>query len=306
MKISELFKKEKKTFSFEFFPPKDQISAIEFGINAGQLMKLSPSFVSVTYGAGGKTQDRTFELVDFFQNTLGLNTMAHYTCVNASKEKIKQDMEYLKEKNIENLMLLRGDPPEGRENLTPNPDGFDHASDLISFVRKHYDFCIGGAAYPETHVEASSEDEDLQNLKKKIEAGTDFLVTQMFFDNTYFFDFLERARSFGINCPIIPGIIPVTNYKQIKKFADLSGAKIPQSMIDQMEPYQDDPDAMYKIGVEIATKQARELLNQGTDGIHFYTLNKSHAAVEIYEELANEFPEIKKRYEKSFSPHIRY
>lgn len=303
MKISDIFTQQAQTFSFEFFPPKDQISAVEFGINVGQLMKLDPSFVTVTYGAGGSTQDKTFELVDFFQNQLDLPTMAHYTCVNATKEKVENDIRQLKEKNIENLMLLRGDPPKGQKEFKAIPGGFKHAGELIKYVSSHkeFDFCIGAAAYAEKHVEAASMDVDLQNLKKKVEAGACFLVTQMFFDNNYYWDFLTKARNMGIECRIIPGLIPITNFKQIKKFAQLSGAKIPDKIIQKMEPYQDNKAKMYQIGLDIAIDQARDLLAKGAPGIHLYTLNKSRAAVEMYEDLSKDFREIKHKYEQSLT-----
>lgn len=304
MKITDIFKEEARTFSFEFFPPKDEISAVEMGINLGQLKKLDPSFVSVTYGAGGNTQERTFKLVDFIQNTLKMTTMAHYTCVNASKDKVQQDLDELYGINIENLMLLRGDPPQGQDNFVPSSEDFRYGSDLVAFASKQNRFCIGAGAYPEKHIEANSMEEDIQNLKKKVEAGAEFLVTQMFFDNDYYFNFLKKAWNAGIRCRIIPGIIPITNYKQIKKFADMTGANIPQHIIDKMEPHQDNMDKIYEIGVDLAKEQARDLLSKGAPGLHLYTLNKSRAAVEIYEALSRDFPDIKHRYEGSFTPHI--
>jgi len=184
MKITDIFKSHSRTYSFEFFPPKDEISAVDFGINVGQLLKLNPSFVSVTYGAGGSTQERTFALVDFLQNKIGLNTMAHYTCVNASKAKVEADLAYLKGIGIDNLMLLRGDPPKGEGQFIPHPEGFLFASELIAFAKSKQDICAGGATYVEKHPEAQNIDKDLQNLKLKVDAGADFLLTQLFFDNT--------------------------------------------------------------------------------------------------------------------------
>lgn len=285
MKITDLFLSQDKTFSFEFFPPRDEISAVDFGINVGRLMKLSPSFVTVTYGAGGSTQERTFALVDYLQNKIGLTTVAHYTCVNARRDKIEQDMKYLKEKGIKNLMLLRGDPPKDTDKYVPHPEGFRYASDLIRYVNQHFDFCLAGGAYVEKHPEALSLSEDILNLKTKVDAGADFLVTQLFFINRFYFDFLERVRKEGINCRIIPGVIPVTSYKQIERFTKMAGAKIPPELRLDIEEHQDDPERMYEIGVAYAIKQCRELLRNGAPGIHFYTLNKSRAAVEIFESL---------------------
>lgn len=288
MKISELFAQQAKTFSFEFFPPKNFTATVDLGINVGQLLKLDPSFISVTYGAGGSTQNQSFDLLDYLENKIGLTTMAHYTCVGANRAKIEADMQQLYELNVENLMLLRGDPPKGAESFPENPDGFNNGSDLVRFVSAQKRFCIGAGAYPEGHVEAESLEQDLQFLKQKVEAGSDFLVTQMFFDNNYYFDFVKKAEVLGINCRIIPGLIPITNFKQIQRFAKLSGAKIPEHIIEQMKPYQDDPKKIYQIGVDLAIKQCEDLLEKGAPGIHFYTLNKSRATVDIFQSLPRE------------------
>lgn len=285
MKITDMFLSQEKTFSFEFFPPKDEISAVDFGINVGRLMKLTPSFVTVTYGAGGSTQERTFALVDYLQNKIGLTTVAHYTCVNATRDKVKADLDYLVERGIKNLMLLRGDPPKGESVFTPRKNGFNYASELISYVDENYDFCKAGAAYVEKHPEARSMEEDLQHLKTKVNAGADFLVTQLFFDNRYYFRFVELARQHSINCRIIPGIIPLTSYHQIERFTNMSAAKIPQELVEKIISNKHNSEKMYEIGVEYTIDQCRELLEQGAPGLHFYTLNKSRAAVEIFESL---------------------
>lgn len=285
MKITEIFKKQKPTFSFEFFPPKNEIQAVEFGINLGQLMKLLPSFVTVTYGAGGSTQNTSFGMVDFIQNKTELLCMAHYTCINATKERVKEDLTYLKSRNINNLMLLRGDPSKGQDKFAENPDGFNHASDLISFAKQIGNFCVGAAAYPEKHPEARSLNEDIDNLKKKIDSGADFLITQLLFNNSEYFKFINLAEQKGIKCRIIPGIIPIINFKQIKKFADFTEAKMPDEIIKKMEPHQDNHEIIYKLGVEFAIMQAKDLLKNGAPGIHFYTLNKSQATIEIFEAL---------------------
>ena len=285
MKIIDLFGSQERTYSFEFFPPKDEISAVDFGINVGRLMKLSPSYVTVTYGAGGSTQERTFALVDYLENVIGLTTAAHYTCVNATREKVRKDFEFLWTKGIRNLVVLRGDPPKG-DTAQQRPNGeFQYASDLIEFVRNNFEFCIAGAAYVDKHPEAVSLDADLANLKKKVEAGTDFLVTQLFFINENFFSFVKRARQAGISCRIIPGIIPLTSYHQIQRFTKMSAAKIPDELTRKIEANRDNPDKMYEIGVEFTIKQCRELLQWGAPGLHFYTLNKSRAVVEVFETL---------------------
>jgi methylenetetrahydrofolate reductase (NADPH) len=285
MKITDIFKAHSRTYSFEFFPPKDEISAVDFGINVGQLLKLNPSFVSVTYGAGGSTQERTFALVDYIQNRIGLNTMAHYTCVNASRVKVEADITYLKNLGIDNLMLLRGDPPKGEGKFVAHPEGFGYASELISFVKNKFDICAGGATYVEKHPEAQNLNDDIQNLKKKVDAGADFLLTQLFFDNSKYFEFIRTTENAGIHCRIIPGIIPITAYNQIKRFTQMSGANIPEAIIDKMNSYQNNPDKIYQIGMDFAIQQCRDLLIMGAPGLHFYTLNKSRATIEIFETL---------------------
>jgi len=285
MKISDIFKTQSRTYSFEFFPPKDEISAVDFGIHVGQLARLTPSFVTVTYGAGGSTHERTFALVDFLQNKIGLNTMAHYTCVDASRDKVGADLDHLNHIGIENLMLLRGDPPKGQGKFIPHPEGFAYSSELITFAKQRHDICAGGGAYPERHPEANSIENDLQNLKLKVDAGVDFLITQLFFINDNYFEFVKKAKTIGINCRIIPGIIPITSFGQIKRFGQMSGAVVPEELVRLMEPYKDNTDKIYQIGMDYAIQQCRDLLVLGAPGLHFYTLNKSRATVEIFETL---------------------
>jgi methylenetetrahydrofolate reductase (NADPH) len=284
MKIINIFKEQPRTFSFEFFPPKDEISAVDFGINVGQLMKLNPSFVSVTYGAGGSSQERTFALVGYLQNKIGLQTMAHYTCVGASKEKITADMQLLQTMGIENLMVLRGDPPQGAAAFTPHPDGFSYASELADFIRSGgFDFCIGGGAYPFKHPEAESMAQDIANLKKKTDAGASFLLTQLFFDNAGYFRFVAQCRAAGITCRIIPGILPLTSFSQWKRFA--ADGNAPEALNEKMKSYEKEPKKIEQAGMDFAIAQCRELLSNEAPGLHFFTLNKSRATVEIFETL---------------------
>ncbi|MDR2585286.1 MAG: methylenetetrahydrofolate reductase, partial [Prevotellaceae bacterium] len=228
-----------RTFSFEFFPPKDEISAVDFGINIGRLLRLRPSFVTVTYGAGGTSRERTFALVDYLHNKVGLTTAAHYTCVEASRDKIKADLLALRAMGIDRLMLLRGDPQKGEQRFEAPKDGFSYASDLIAFARSLFgnDFAIGGGAYPEKHPEAASMEADMLHLKRKVDAGCDFLITQFFFDNDRYFDFVARARAAGIGCPIIPGILPITHYSQLERFVRISGASLPSSFLYELEAH---------------------------------------------------------------------
>ncbi|MDR2362709.1 MAG: methylenetetrahydrofolate reductase [NAD(P)H] [Prevotellaceae bacterium] len=285
MKISNLFQTHPQTFSFEFFPPKDEISAVDFGINVGQLIKLNPSFVSVTYGAGGSSQERTFALVDYLQNKIGLQTMAHYTCVNASKEKIQADMQTIRAMGIENLMALRGDPPKGLATFDPHPDGFTYANELVAFIRAAgFDFCFAAAAYPETHPEAPSREDDIRNLKKKIDAGASFLLTQLFYDNTSYFHFVAKCRTAGIACRIIPGILPITTRSQWERFAATGNA--PAALGEQLKSCAGNPRKIYQTGMDFAIAQCRELLSKGAPGLHFFTLNKSRATIEIFEEVS--------------------
>jgi methylenetetrahydrofolate reductase (NADPH) len=285
MKINDILKSRERTYSFEFFPPKDEISAVDFGINVGQLIKLNPSFVTVTYGAGGSNREKNFALVDYLQNRIGLTTMAHYTSIGTTSSKILEDMNSLAGIGIENLMLLRGDKPKGPDNFETPADGFRYASELISFVREKFKFSIGAAAYPEKHPEAGTFEEDMVNLKKKCNAGVDFLITQLFFDNDTYFRFVEVARQNGIMCRIIPGIIPITNYSQINRFIRMTGAKFPAVLLDRLMSYEHEPDKVYQTGVDYAIKQCLDLLKRGAPGLHFYTLNKSRAAVEVFESL---------------------
>jgi methylenetetrahydrofolate reductase (NADPH) len=285
MKITEIFKTQSRTYSFEFFPPKDEISAVDFGINVGQLMKLNPSFVTVTYGAGGSTQERTFALVNFLQNKVGLTTMAHYTSVNASKAKVESDLNYLRSIGIDNMMLLRGDPPKGEGAFAPHPDGFAYASELIAFAKSKIDVCAGGAAYIEKHPEATTFEKDLHNLKQKVDAGSDFLITQLFFNNDQYVSFVKQANDIGINCRIIPGIIPLTAYSQIKRFTQMSGASIPEGFLENIDSYKENKAKIYQIGMDFAIQQCRDLLVMGAPGLHFYTLNKSRATIDIFETL---------------------
>lgn len=286
MKITDIFSVSERTFSFEFYPPKDEISAVDFGINVGQLLKLDPSFVSVTYGAGGSTQEKTFNLVDYLNNKIGLNTMAHYTCVGSTRDRVENDMRRLQQIGIENVMLLRGDPPKGSDGFVAVENGFRYANELISFVKRHEPvFSIGAAANPEKHPEAPDMENYLDKLKIKCDAGADFLVTQLFFDNNAYYEFIKRARKQGITCRIIPGIIPITSFKQIKRFVDMASTSFPPDLREKLETYQDDPEKSYQIGVNHAIRQCIDLLERGAPGIHFYTLNKSRAAVDVFESL---------------------
>ncbi len=244
----------------------------------GELAPLEPGCVSVTYGAGGSTRDRTLELVSQIKKTTGIEAMAHLTCVGHTREELAEIIHHLLAAGIENILALRGDPPLGQTTFQSVPGGFQYAADLVRFIREQdHTLCVGGACYPEGHVETASRDADLHYLKAKVDAGLDFIITQLFFDNAFYFDFVERARRIGINTPIVPGIMPITNYEQLNRFIRLCGATVPMRLALQLDKVKDNPEAVGQLGVAHATVQCLELLERGAPGIHFYTLNRSTA-----------------------------
>jgi methylenetetrahydrofolate reductase (NADPH) len=265
-------------FSFEFFPPKtdDGVKALFETVEA--LRPLAPAFVSVTYGAGGSTRARTVELVTRLKRETGIEAMAHVTCVGASRDEIAATLDQFAEAGVENVLALRGDPPKGETAFRPHADGFNHASELVAFIRSQparWGFCIGAAAYPEGHPETRDLAADLKNLVTKVRAGADFLVTQLFFQNAAYLGFVERARAAGLGVPILPGIMPFTNVEQVERFTATCGATIPARLHAAMEVRRADPDAARDLGVAYASLQCQELLREGVPGLHFYTLNRS-------------------------------
>lgn len=287
MKIKAILEKVRPSFSFEFFPPKDSDGFEKLFTTIEQLESCQPTYVSVTFGAGGSTRTQTINLVGRIKSEIGLESMAHLTCVGSSQEELYSILDILQEKGLQNILALRGDPPQGHDKFEKPENGFAYANELVKFIRKHYDFCIGVAGYPEGHIECSDKKIDLENLKRKVDAGADFIVTQLFFDNRFYFDFVERARAIGINIPIIPGIMPILNVKQTQRFTKMCGATIPEALIKQLESSQDEPETVRKIGVEHATLQCEHLLQEDAPGIHFYTLNRSNATLKILESLRN-------------------
>lgn len=288
-KISDIYREssgKRPVFSFEFFPPKTPEG--EKGLYAAirELRELQPDFVSVTYGAGDSTQARTREWVTSIQNEHGILAMAHFTCVGASRPEILQSMRALKDAGIRNIMALRGDPPKGETAFVPPVDGLSHASELIAFIQSSgLDLCTGGACYPEVHPQAESPEADLLHLKEKVDAGASFLVSQLFFENRVYFDFVKKCRGIGIGIPVVPGIMPITQLQQIERFTQMAGCKIPSSLVNELRAHGDDPAAIRRISIEFAVKQCRELIDAGAPGLHFYTLNQSHATMEIMRAL---------------------
>lgn len=268
-------------FSFEFFPPKTPAGEEKLWAALEDLQTLKPSYVSVTYGAGGSTRTKTVEIVRKIKSNLGIEAMAHLTCVGATKEELRSVLDELWDQGIRNVLALRGDPPKGEEKFTATEGGFAYSNELASFIRENWDFCLGGACYPEGHVEAPSAYQDLSNLKKKVDAGVQFLITQLFFDNRLYFDFVDRARAAGITVPIIPGIMPIQNVEQIKRFTKMCGATIPEKLMRELDRRADAPERVYELGVLHATIQCLGLIQGGAPGIHFYTLNKSPATRDI-------------------------
>jgi len=279
VKIRTRLNPSKPCFSFEFFPPKTPEGEKQLWDTLEDLRSLEPGFVSVTYGAGGSTRDRTIELVSHIKERTGIEAMAHLTCVGHTKEEIADVLSRLAKARIENVLALRGDPPKGQATFQRTEGGFGYAGELVEFAQAQgLGFCLGGAAYPEGHVETASREADLQHLKAKVDAGCDFLITQLFFDNAFYFDFVERARRAGINVPIVPGIMPITNFEQITRFVRLCGTTVPMRLQLELEKVKDDPTAVMQLGVAHATVQCLELLQRGVPGIHFYTLNRSPAS----------------------------
>lgn len=287
MKIRDLLDKNQPVFSFEFFPPKSDRGAETLFETIRELERLEPSFVSVTYGAGGSTRRKTLEIVTRIKKETKVEVLAHLTGIGHTRDEIRHIVEKLVDAGIENVLALRGDLP--REEGGPQGD-FPHASDLIRYIHElAAPLCVGAACYPEGHPEAEGRDQDLTHLKTKVHSGVDFLISQLFFDNADFFVFEKRAREIGIELPILPGIMPITNYHQIQRFTQMCGAKIPPFLEEELEAVKDNLEAVAGVGISYAIDQCRDLLRRKARGLHFYTLNKSPATRAILARLRREF-----------------
>jgi methylenetetrahydrofolate reductase (NADPH) len=284
MKIVERLGGE-PAFSFEFFPPKDAEGVERLFETIAELRPYAPAYVSVTYGAGGSTRRLTVELVRRIKHEVGIEAMAHLTCVGATRAELCEVLDQLKGHGIENVIALRGDPPKGEQEFVRTEGGLGHGSELVALLRARYDFCIAAACYPESHPESKSHEADLLHLKAKVDAGADLLITQLFFDNADYFRFVERVRALGITVPIVAGIMPITNLSQIKRFTALCGATIPPPLLAELEACGSDVAAVQALGIEHATAQCRELISRGVPGIHFYTLNRSLATRHVLDRL---------------------
>jgi methylenetetrahydrofolate reductase (NADPH) len=286
MRIDEIYEAaESPVFSFEFFPPKTDEGERTMFAALGELQALRPAFVSVTYGAGGATRDKTIDIVRRIKHEYDLEAMADFTCVNATVAELRDTLDQMVAVGIDNVLALRGDPPSGEDVWTKTEGGLEYSRELIELIAADYPFAIGAAAFPETHVHAINADDDLRFLKAKVDAGARFLITQVFFDNARFFAFVERARAIGIDVPIVPGIMPITSFSQLTRMTEMCGATIPDHLLSELRARQGDDEAVLDFGVAYATLQCAELLAGGAPGIHFYTLNRSPATRAILSAL---------------------
>lgn len=278
MRIDQILEtKSEPVFSFEFFPPRTQEGLDGLWQTLATLRELEPDYVSVTYGAGGGTRDGTIEISARIKQELGIETMTHLSCVGEPATGIEDVLRRIEAQGIENVLALRGDPPRGETAFRRPDGGLSSASELAEFISQHFDFAIGGSCFPEVHPEAASLEADLAYLRTKVEAGARFLITQLFFDNRVFFDWLAEARRAGIDVPIIPGIMPITSYSQIRRFCTLCEAAIPEPLAEAMEALDGDAEAEQELGIAYASRQCEELLAAGAPGLHIYTLNKAPA-----------------------------
>ena len=284
MKIKERLQENKVHISFEVFPPKTD-AGFESVVGAVEkIAALKPSYISVTYGAGGGTSKNTVKIASHIKNDLGVPSLAHLTCASSTKEEVAAVISQLKEQGIENILALRGDIP--KDASFPIPGQYHYASELIRDIKEQGDFCIGAACYPEGHVEAANKDEDIRHLKEKVDCGVDFLTTQMFFDNSILYNFLYKIREKGITVPVLPGIMPVTNGKQIARICSLSGTVLPQRFLSVVDKFGDNPAAMQQAGIAYATDQIIDLIANGIQNIHIYSMNKPEVAAAIMANLS--------------------
>jgi methylenetetrahydrofolate reductase (NADPH) len=285
MRIDQILGLGLPAISFEFFPPKSDTGFAQLYQTIGELHPLKPSYVSVTYGAGGSTRQKTVALVERIQTELKIRSMAHLTCVGHTADEIGGILDELWNSGIRNVLALRGDPPVGQSNFVAHEGGFANADPLVTYVRGRHDFCIGVAGYPEGHPQCLNRTRDLEYLKRKVDNGANFIITQLFFDNADFYRFRDQARTMGIKAPIVAGIMPIGNVGQIKRFVSMCGAKIPHPLLLRLEAVEHDAESVYATGVEYAVQQCQDLLKNNADGLHFYTLNRSKATVQIVKTL---------------------
>jgi methylenetetrahydrofolate reductase (NADPH) len=284
--ITELLSSTRPLLSVEFFPPKNEEGGEQLLRAAEALRPYRPDFVSITYGAGGTTRERTFRYAKILREDFGWLVMPHLTCVGSTRAELLEIVGNYHADGIRNIMALRGDPPKGQSEFVPCPDGLRYASDLIALIRQNFpDMCLGAGAYPEKHPEAASMDDDLKHLKIKADAGASFLTTQLFFDNDHYFKFLEACRTRGIDLPVVPGLLPALSLAQVQRFGPMCGSSIPRALVEQLAVVEDDPRASEAVGVTWAYHQIHELLRHGAPGVHLYILNRSSSAITLARSL---------------------
>ena len=283
MKIRRILQ-EKRTVSCEFFPPREEEGIPGVFRAIDRISSFNPDFISVTYGAGGSTRDFTERITMQVKQETDLEVMAHLTCVAQTRDEVHSVLDRLDQAGVENVIALRGDPPRGQENFVATEGGFGHATELIDHIRANFDFGLAAACYPEGHTESPDLDSDIRFAREKVDRGADFLITQLFYDNRYFFEFMERAHRAGINVPVIPGVLPILNTAQIRRFTSLCGASIPPELDSKLDRFAEDDNAVRELGVEYASRQVEELWENGVPGVHFYVLNRSYSVSRI---LAN-------------------
>ncbi len=285
MKISNIFQKKKQILSFEIFPPRLDTPIESIYERLGDFAAMKPDFISVTYGAGGTKKGRTLEIASKIKQDYGIESLAHFTCVGHTIEEIDSMSRQMQDKGLENLFALRGDPPVDFPDFDFSKNVFSHASELIRHIRKQNDFCIAAAAYPEGHADSPRIKYDMHYLKMKVDTGVDFLITQLFFDNRVFYDFMDKCAAYHITCPILPGVMPIFKANQIKRIALMCGASMPAKLVLLLDKYGDTPD-MEKAGIEYASEQICDLLASGVDGVHINTMNRVNSTNEILKNTA--------------------
>jgi len=285
MFIRDILKQKQFTLSFEFFPPKREGNLENLFLTIQELSAWKPDFISVTYGAGGSTREKSLEIASRVKKEFQMEVLAHLTCVQSTKDDIARILEAFRAANIENILALRGDPPAGAEKFIKPEGGFSYASDLVEFIKQMEYFSIGVAGSPEGHIEAPSLEEDIMNLKRKVDAGADFIITQLFFDNSYFYRFRDLAMTLGMSIPIIPGVFPILNFKQVQRIAGLCGASIPGKLAQKIEKVRDNNEEVEKYGIEYAVRQIEDLIRNDVAGIHIYSMNRSEPVECICNEL---------------------
>ena len=286
MLIKDKFKIKRPLISFEIFPPKPNYPIDTIFNTIDNLDDLNPDFISVTYGAGGSTKDTTVEISSYITKKYGLSSLAHITCLTSSKEEVNNTLNNLKSNGVKNILALRGDYPEGANIVDRSKNDYKYAVDLIEHIKQDKDFCVGAACYPEKHMESTSVASDLRNLKNKVDAGADFLITQLFFDNDIFYDFRDKTEALSINVPIIAGILPVLNKNQIQRIVSLTGCTLPKKFLRILSKYEHSPEALKEAGIAYATEQIIDLLSWGIDGVHIYTMNKPDTVRQIMSSIS--------------------